>query len=800
MAQLMGVTAAGAVAMAPSSLPAFCHTSTQEHLTNMPSALNLSQKKASSGGIPSVLNADDMEFSSDEDQGKLSYNRLVFATAPSEEKVEEATKEPHAALHLSNLAPSALEEESPTMSLMENDEKEFVPAIVNQKKVADRQLPSLSPGLGLLVAGSSSVYPAFQSLQTNSKVQVFCTPTGSKKYANLLRECISHEALKEGMQAHSFLLRDNIDDDRFLGNILVEMYYKCGALEEARWMFDRLDSPNVYSWNNIIAAYAHHRCEEEALHLFHEMLSYVEPNNFTFNIVLGVCANLEALDEGKFVHNQVVYYGHDNDIDIQTTLLNVFEKCGRTNDALRVFNKLHTHTVVSATVMIAAYVREKQFKEALMLFRYIQKTGIEVDGFLLSTTLGACCGQEELEEGRWIHCLAIQGGYVSDIVIETALIIMYGNCGCSDGAETVFQKSVSRSVVLFTSLITAYVQLEHSEKALQIFWQMQHRGIDVNEVTFVSILGACADGPYLEYGQMLYHLIINHGSESDLVVGSAIVNMFGKCGCPEDAHNVFDKLSKRNVVTWNALITSYVQLGDGNMALKLYRQLLSENLRPSEITYVYALAACGILSYLEEGKSIHISITKSGLESHEKVANALVSMYGKSGGLMEALAIFNKLPEQDVVSWNSLVSAYTYHGRHKEALDFFEQMQKGGVKPDGVTFISVLSACSHAGLIVEGLQYLFAMSQDYHIEPTIEHYGCVLDLLSRAGQLEKAEDFIDKMPILPDSVAWRSFLTACKLHGASERGRHTAENVIDSNAQEGPLYVLLANMHVADEV
>ncbi|MCO5600096.1 hypothetical protein L7F22_054204 [Adiantum nelumboides] len=604
------------------------------------------------------------------------------------------------------------------------------------------------------------------------------------------------------MRAHDCLLRDNINDNdnRFLGNFLIEMYYKCGALEEARWVFDRLDSPNVYSWNNIIAAYAHYSCEDEALHLFREMLSCVEPTNFTLSIILGACANLEVLDEGNFVHNQIVYYGFDNDIDMLTALLNVFEKCGSIDDTLKVFNKLHTHTVVPSTVMIAAFVREKRFKEALKLFRFVQKTGIEIDGFIISTTLGACCGQEELEEGRWMHSLSIQGGYASDIVIETALIIMYGNCGCSDGAETVFQKSMSRNVVIFTSLISAYVQLGHCEKALQAFWQMQHQDIDVNPVTFVSTLGACADGAYLVYGQLLYHLIISHGSESNLVVGSAVVNMFGKCGCPEDAHNVFDKLSERTVITWNALITAYVQQGDGKMALKLYGQLLSENLRPSEVTYIYALAACGLLFSVEEGKSIHISITKNGLESHEKVANALVSMYGKCGGLAETLAIFNKLPEQDIVCWNSLLSAYTQHGLHKEALEFFEQMQKAGVEPDGVTFISVLSACSHAGLVVEGLQHFFAMSQDRHIEPTMEHYGCVIDLLSRAGQLEKAEDFIDKMPVLPDSVAWRSFLAACKLHGGLVRGRHTAESVIDNNAQEGPLYVMLANMHVVDEI
>ncbi|MCO5603396.1 hypothetical protein L7F22_057546 [Adiantum nelumboides] len=561
------------------------------------------------------------------------------------------------------------------------------------------------------------------------------------------------------MRAHDCLLRDDVNDNdnRFLGNFLIEMYYKCGALEEAHWMFDRLDSPNVYSWNNIIAAYAHHSCEGEALHMFREMLSCVEPTNFTLSIILGACANSEVLDEGNFLHNQIVYYGFDNDIDMQTALLNVFEK-------------------------------------------FVQKTGIEVDGFIISTTLGAYCGQEDLEEGRWIHSLSIQGGYASDIVIETALIIMYGNCGCSDGAETVFQKSMSRSVVIYTSLISAYVQLGHCEKALQAFWQMQHQDIDVNQVTFVSTLGVCADGAYLAYGQMLYHLIIGHGSESDLIVGSAIVNMFGKCGCPDDAHNVFDKLSERTVITWNALITAYVQQGDGKTALKLYGQLLSENLRPSEVTYVYALAACGLLSSVEEGKSIHISITKIGLESHEKVAIALVSMYGKCGGLAETLAIFNKLPEQVIVSWNSLVSAYTQHGLHKEALEFFEQMQKGGVEPDGVTFISVLSACSHAGLVVEGLQHFFAMSQARHIEPTIEHYGCVIDLLSRAGQLEKAEDFIDKMPVLLDSAAWRSLLAACKVHGGLLRGCHTAESVIDNNAQEGPLYVMLANMHVTDEI
>ncbi|KAH7283313.1 hypothetical protein KP509_34G000500 [Ceratopteris richardii] len=619
------------------------------------------------------------------------------------------------------------------------------------------------------------------------------------KYAYLLRECISHEALLEGMHIHECILKDDTADSHYLQNILIEMYDKCGALEEARWTFDSLDIRNVYSWNNIIAAYARRRYDVEALHLFHEMLKTSDPNHFTINIILGACANLESLVEGKFVHNQIVYYGFDGDIDVLTGLLNTFEKSGSLTDALRIFRKLHAYNIVVFTIMISAYVQKQRFEEGMELFRYIHKTGVEIDDFLICTILGACSGKENLEEGRWIHSLAIQNGFSSERFIETALINMYGNCGSSDGADTVFQKSFSRDVALYTALITAYVKLGNCYEALKVFEQMQYEDIEANEVTFTSILGACEDSAYLPYGKMLYHTIINDGYESDLVVGGALVNMFGKCGSPEDAYIVFNKLQKRTIITWNALMTAHLQQGDGKSALELFWRLVSENQSPSEITFVYALTACGDLSSLDDGKMIHIDITKYGLDSHDKISNALVSMYGKCGGLREAFGIFNILPQRDIIAWNSLISAYTQCSLHRDALDLFEQMQMQGVKPDGVTFISVLSACTHAGLVVEGLQYFFSMIEVYYIEPVIEHYGCVIDLLSRAGQLEEADIFIEKLPLLSDSAMWRSFLAACKLHGDSELVRVNAEKVVDIDVEESPLYVLLGSVHVAEE-
>lgn len=596
------------------------------------------------------------------------------------------------------------------------------------------------------------------------------------------------------------MIRRGQEGDRFLGSFIVEMYGKCGALDDARLVFDNLNVRSVFSWNNIIAAYIHHEHGREALQLFQQMQEKsVKPNSYTFSIVLGACTSQETLADGVLVHVSVIYNGLDSDVVVGTALLNMYCKCGSPSIAQRIFDRIRQQNVVSWTAMIAACVQQGLDKDALEVFRCMLSTEVKPDEFCFSTILGACSNPTILEEAKLIHARIVDCGFEANVVVATALVNMYGKCGSLEDAEGVFARMHERNVIVWTAMITACVQLGQSEKALQLFAQMDQEGLKANEVTFISVLGACASLAHLPNGMLIYKSIVNGGFESDCVVASATVNMFGKCGCPDDARRVFDTMHQRNVITWNALIAAHVHQGDSKEALQLFHQMESDDIKPTNSTFVSILSACASLASLEEGKLIHLSIAKNCSESQLLVGNALVSMYGKCGSPENAWAVFSKMPEQDVISWNAIIAAYTQHGHHEVALQLFNHMQQEGVQPNEVTFVSVLSACSRAGLVLEGLNHFFSMSGNHDMEPTMEHYGCMVDLLGRAGQLAKVEDLISKMPISPDVVAWKSFLGACRIHGDTERGKHAATHVIGMDPQEAPPFVLLSDIYAADE-
>eukprot|EP01018_Ginkgo_biloba_P012655 Gb_23604 [translate_table: standard] len=478
--------------------------------------------------------------------------------------------------------------------------------------------------------------------------------------------------------------------------------------------------------------------------------------------------------------------------------------------------------------------------EAVKLFCKMQEAGVKSNRSSFASVLKACNSTADVEH---VHTHIIKTCFDLDVKVASALVDAYIKCGSLLHGRRVFDKLSERDVVSWTSIITGYAQTEHAEKALELFCQMLCTGIKPNEFTFASALNACSGHAAMERGKEVHAHIIKNGFESDFFVVSTLINLYAKCASIEDAFKLFARMSEQNVVSWTAMIAGYVQNGHPEKALNILCQMQRLGMELNQFTFSSVLSACASLAALEEGKQVHAHIIKTGFESLVCVGNALVTMYAKGKNMDDALKVFLKMHEPDSISWSAMIAGYTQnghgenalklfcqmqlesinlnqftfasalgacaslaaavgqgyaqHGHGKEALKLFEQMQQAGVKPNHSTFVGVLSACSHVGLVDEGRHHFDSMLEHHQLTPRMEHYNCMVDLIGRAGHLDEAMDFINKMPFEANAMVWRTLLGACRVHGNLELGKHAAQCILELEPEDSATYVLLSNIYGA---
>eukprot|EP01018_Ginkgo_biloba_P022446 Gb_27176 [translate_table: standard] len=617
-------------------------------------------------------------------------------------------------------------------------------------------------------------------------------------FSSVLRASAGASAIQPGEQLHAHVIKMDFEGDVFVGSALVDMYAKCGSIEIARKVFDKMPERNVVSWTAMIAGYAQNGHGGQSLKLLCQMQRIgVQLNLITFASVLIAFASPEYLDQGRQVHGRLIKAGLESDVSIGNALVTMYAKCGSLEDACHVFNGLLNPNMVSWTAMIAAYVQHEHVEEALAFFIEMQDAGKKPNQFTFASVLKACAALAALEQGRQMHSHVIKTGIELDVFVGNAIVTMYAKCGNMDSAEKVFEKIAAPNMVSYTALIAGYAQNEHCEEALNLFGGMQQLGMIMDEFVFATVLSASASLAAIEPGNQVHTHVIKTGFESDVFVGNALVDMYIKCGNVKGARKVFDKMLHQDAISWNSVIAGYTQNGHGEKALKLFCQMHIRGIETDQFTFASVLSASASLAAVEQGKQVHAYIIKTGCDTVVSVGNSLVDMYAKGGSIEEANKVFVKMFKRDVVSFNVIIAGYAQHGCGKEALHFFEQMRSEGIQPNSITFISVLSACSHVGLVNEGRNYFDSMSQVHDIKPRMEHYACMVDLLSRAGCLDEVEDFISNMPFEPGAVIWRTLLGACRIHGNLELGKRAAECALELEPDDAATYVLLSNMFAA---
>ncbi|KAI5071883.1 hypothetical protein GOP47_0014134 [Adiantum capillus-veneris] len=614
---------------------------------------------------------------------------------------------------------------------------------------------------------------------------------------SLIGACAKLKDLKCGQKLHKDASTNGLLlNDGLVGNALVDMYAKCGSFSKAHDVFDKLPSRNVVSWTTLIAGYAEHGQGEKALKCFEQMRQEgVHPNAITFLCSLKACGIAKASDKGRELHEEIAQSGLEKDLVVGSTLVDMYAKCGLLSKSHEVLSQLHGRNVVSWNALIAGYAEYGPGEQALVCFRQMQYDGLSPDAATFVCSLKACVSIGDTDKGRELHAEAARAGFEGDLLVGSTLVDLYAKCGSLIEAHEVFNKLPVRNVVSWTALIAGYAEYGQGREALILFEKMQHEGISPNAVTFVCSLKACGSIGASYQGQDLHAKAISKGLDSHLLVGSALVDMYAKCGLIEKAQEVFDQLPTHNVVTWTALIAGFVESGHGEDALLQLEKMQEEGISPNAATFVCSLKACGNLGFTDRGRELHIDIARKGLEKDPLVGSTLVDMYANCGTMETAQEVFDKLRGQSVISWNVLMAGYGQFGESENLFDTFDKMVGKGVKPNFVTFVNVLNACSHAGLVEKGQSFFEVMSKDFGIVPTVEHQSCMVDLLGRAGQLDNAVGIVKKMQIHPDVlVVWRIILGACQKWGNMELGKEAFLHAVGMDEKGGSAYVCMSNI------
>ena len=521
----------------------------------------------------------------------------------------------------------------------------------------------------------------------------------------------------------------------------------------------------------------------------------VKPVVYNFTYLLKVCGDNADLRRGKEIHGQVITNGFSSNVFAMTGVVNLYAKCRQIDDAYKMFDRMPERDLVCWNTIIAGFAQNGLARVALDLVLRMQEEGQKPDSITVVTVLPAAANIGSWRIGKLIHGYAIRAGFELLVNISTALVDMYSKCGSVGTARLIFDRMKQRTVVSWNSMIHGYVQSGDPEEAMAIFQKMLDEGVEPTNVTVMEALHACADLGDLERGKFVHKLVDELKLGYDVSVKNSLISMYSKCKRVDLAAKVFEGLQGKTIVSWNAMILGYAQNGRVNEALNHFCEMQSQNIKPDSFTLVSVIPALAELSVTRQAKWMHGLVIRNCLDKNVFVMTAVVDMYAKCGAIRTARKLFDMMEERHVTTWNAMIDGYGTHGLGKDAVELFNDMQKGTIKPNDITFLCVISACSHSGLVQEGLRFFSSMKEDYGLEPAMDHYGAMVDLLGRAGQLNKAWDFIQDMPVEPGITVFGAMLGACKIHKNVELGEKAAKKLFELNPDEGGYHVLLSNIY-----
>ncbi|KAA8528016.1 hypothetical protein F0562_035115 [Nyssa sinensis] len=484
-------------------------------------------------------------------------------------------------------------------------------------------------------------------------------------------------------------------------------------------------------------------------------------------------------------------------------------------------------------LLISSYVRNGFCGKALSTYKQMVNKGINPDNFTYPSVLKACGEELNLDFGREVHKSIGASCLEWCLFVQNALVSMYGKCGEVDVARKLFDIMPEKDAVSWNSMINGYASKGMWEEAFELFESMQVEDIELNILTWNTIAGGCSrTGNYkgalellsrmrtygiqldsvamiiglsacshigiLKLGKEIHGFAIHSCCDGFDNVKNALITMYSRCKDLRHAYILFRLMEARSVITWNSIISGYTHWDRSEEASFLFREMLLSGIEPNYVTIASILPLCARVANLQQGKEFHCYITRhEGFKDYLLLWNALVDMYARSGKILEAKKLFDLLSKKDEVTYTSLIAGYGMQGEGLAALKLFDEMKRFQIKPDHITMVAVLSACSHSGLVSQGQVLFEKMTSVYGLTPRLEHYACMADLFGRAGLLKKAKETITRMPYRPTPAMWATLIGACRIHGNTEIGEWAAEKLLEMRPENPGYYVLIANMYAA---
>ncbi|XP_058088282.1 pentatricopeptide repeat-containing protein At4g14850-like [Magnolia sinica] len=508
-------------------------------------------------------------------------------------------------------------------------------------------------------------------------------------------------------------------------------------------------------------------------------------------------AKTKQVYKGKQLHAQLICAGREPCTFLTNHLLNMYAKCGELGYAYRLFDEMPQRNIVSWTAMISGFSQNGRFPEALTAFSHMRAAGEKPTQFAISSIIQVAAFLGSLEFGEQMHSLSLKSGLSVELFVGSNLADMYSKCGDLVSACWVFDEMPVKDEVSWTAMIDGYSKNGNCGEAVLAFKKMHAQGITTDQHVFCSVLNACGGLEYAsEFGKSLHSCIVKLGFETEIFVGNALTDVYSKSRDMESASRVFGFNSEyMNVVSCTSLIDGYVEMNQIDKALSTFLESRRHGVEPNEFTFSSLIKACASEAALEQGSQLHAQVIKTHFDDDPFVCSVLVDMYGKCGLIDSSIRVFDEISDPTEIAWNSMIGVFAQHGCGKEAIRVFDRLVTRGMRPNEITFVSLLMACSHAGLVEEGLGFFNLMQKAYRIEPRQEHYSCIIDLLGRAGRLEEAEAFISRMPFEPNAFGWCSLLGACRTHGDKERGELAATKLMKLDPDNSGTHVLLSNIY-----
>ncbi|XP_077243694.1 pentatricopeptide repeat-containing protein At4g13650-like isoform X2 [Tasmannia lanceolata] len=607
-------------------------------------------------------------------------------------------------------------------------------------------------------------------------------------------------AIKVGKLIHGFIVQSGFYLNVYVENSLLLMYSKCGDIEFAQHLFDRMAVKNLFSWRVLIDGYVQCEQPKQASMLF-KCMRIVE-REASSDLLVSVLQAIKllggSLEQVMGIHCLVIVMGFDSDAFVNSSLTAAYGQGGEIWIARRCFDYFiegRSDSIVSWNGMLNICVRNWCYIEAMELLQTMQLKACKCDSITLVSALVVCTQQVDLKRGKVVHGYIIRNHFESNVYIATALLEFYVRCGLLGVACLLFSKIPQRNVVSWNTMIFGCSQHGFPGVSLNLFHQMlQYGGMMPDPTTLVGVIEAISQRGFETEGKYIHDYAIQVGFDREEFVANSLIAMYAGFGDFDKANLVFCRARKLSTVTWNAMISQYSHSGLADKAIAVFHLMKVENIALDSITLLSLLPGCAHLASLTCCMWIHSIISKTGFESDVFVGTALIDMYAKCGDINIARLVFERMTFKTTVSWNSMILGYGMHGNVEEVDKLFLEMQRLGVDPDIITFLILMSSCSHAGDVEKGHRY-FDLMNAHSISPGVEHYSSIVDLLSRRGLLQEAFEFIEKMPVALTTCGLGALLGACRVQGNMEVGLVTAEKLFELDPSHCGYHVLLANMY-----